>query len=271
MNINKKICFLVLAIILVGCKKNEKSSNHDVSYEKSQKVIHNYEPISIKDSLIVAKNVKITYEAEIPSFNNLKTKSILDSMYFNYNGLPSYSKEEIEHYLIADKKKFLDSIKMNFKESKVAFNNLRIQKKQKVISIENGYLHLQFYNSLDFGNFKHTYFYKEKVFDLQNEKKMVLNDITKMPISRLENLLLKNIDQLTNKSKDMAGDLKNSEMVLVDVIPVTDNFYFDEEYLYFHYNPNEIAAYNAGDIIIPISWKELSGTLKDDFAERLKK
>jgi Fe-S cluster assembly protein SufB len=54
------------------------------------------------------------------------------------------------------------------------------------------------------------------------------------------------------------------------VVPATDNFYFDQKNLYFHYSPYEITAFAAGDIIIPISWDELKGTLNEEFKERMK-
>ena len=63
-------------------------------------------------------------------------------------------------------------------------------------------------------------------------------------------------------------EVKNSDMLLVDKIPVTDNFYFDEKNLYFHYSPYEIAAFAAGDITIPIPWTDLAGTLNEEFKSR---
>ena len=50
----------------------------------------------------------------------------------------------------------------------------------------------------------------------------------------------------------------------------TENFYFDDKNLYFHYSPYEIAAFAAGDITIPVSWEDLKGTLNAEFKERMK-
>jgi len=58
-------------------------------------------------------------------------------------------------------------------------------------------------------------------------------------------------------------------MLLVDVIPATDNFYFDDKNMYFHYSPYEIAAFAAGDLVIPVSWQELKGSLNPEFKERM--
>ncbi|WP_435525016.1 RsiV family protein [Chryseobacterium indoltheticum] len=104
-----------------------------------------------------------------------------------------------------------------------------------------------------------------RVFDLKNNKKLDLKDITTMPKARLEELLMKNIDKLPSGTTDSDGPVKNSDMLLVDVIPANKDFYFDENNLYFHYSPYEIAAFAAGDIVILVSWKELDGTIDPEF------
>ena len=91
-----------------------------------------------------------------------------------------------------------------------------------------------------------------------------------MPKARLEELLMKNLDKLPSGTTDSDGPVKNSDMLLVDVIPANKDFYFDEKNLYFHYSPYEIAACSAGDIVIPVSWKELDGTINPEFKKRMK-
>ncbi len=91
-----------------------------------------------------------------------------------------------------------------------------------------------------------------------------------MPKARLEALLMKNINTIPSGTTDSQGAVKNSDMLLLKTIPANENFYFDEKNLYFHYSPYEIAAFAAGDIIIPVSWEELKGTLTSQFKERMK-
>ncbi len=91
-----------------------------------------------------------------------------------------------------------------------------------------------------------------------------------MPSGAIEAILMKNINTIKSGTTDENGEVKNSEMLLVDKIPVSDNFYFDDKNLYFHYSPYEIAAFAAGDITIPVSWEELKGTLNAEFKERMK-
>ncbi|WP_238555597.1 RsiV family protein [Chryseobacterium sp. P1-3] len=91
-----------------------------------------------------------------------------------------------------------------------------------------------------------------------------------MPKSKIEEILMKNINKINGGASDGDGEINNSEMLLVEKIPASDNFYFDEKNLYFHYSPYEIAAFAAGDIIIPVSWEELKGTLNAEFKERMK-
>ncbi|MCS3869009.1 hypothetical protein J3D55_001925 [Chryseobacterium ginsenosidimutans] len=90
-----------------------------------------------------------------------------------------------------------------------------------------------------------------------------------MPKSKLEALLMKNIDKINSGTTDDKGKVNNAEMLLVEVIPATKNFYFDDKNLYFHYSPYEITAFAAGDITIPISWEELKTTLNPEFKKRM--
>jgi len=39
--------------------------------------------------------------------------------------------------------------------------------------------------------------------------------------------------------------------------------------MYFHYSPYDIAACAAGDLVIPVSWQELKGSLNPEFKERM--
>lgn len=120
------------------------------------------------------------------------------------------------------------------------------------------------------GGAHENYGFAERVFDLKTNAKVKLTDITTMPKARLEALLMKNINNILSGTTDSEGAVKNSDMLLLETIPANDNFYFDEKNLYFHYSPYEIAAFAAGDIVIPVSWEELKGTLTPQFKQRMK-
>ena len=66
-------------------------------------------------------------------------------------------------------------------------------------------------------------------------------------------------------------DLANGtpELLLVDQIPLNDNFYFDKENLYFLYNQYEIAPYAAGPVLIKIPFKEIKPLLTAVFKSSL--
>ena len=114
-----------------------------------------------------------------------------------------------------------------------------------------------------------NYGFSERVFDLKNNKKIDLKDITSMQKNKMEALLKKNINKINSGTTDEKGKVNNSEMLLVDVVSPSENFYFDDKNLYFHYSPYEITAFAAGDITIPISWEELKGTLVPEFKNRM--
>ena len=68
------------------------------------------------------------------------------------------------------------------------------------------------------------------------------------------------------------GDLENgqAEMLLVKEIPLNNNFYFDQENLYFLYNQYEITAYAAGTVLIKIPFTEIKPLLTPEFKASLK-
>ena len=64
------------------------------------------------------------------------------------------------------------------------------------------------------------------------------------------------------------GDKGQVEMLLVKKIPLSNNFYFDDENLYFLYNQYEITAYAAGTVLIKIPFSDIKPLLTDAFKNR---
>lgn len=72
-------------------------------------------------------------------------------------------------------------------------------------------------------------------------------------------------------NKILMKNFKNpdqKEMLLVDKIPVNNNFYFDSQNITFVYNQYEITAYAAGVVEISIPFSELKPYLKPEFISR---
>jgi deoxyribodipyrimidine photolyase len=73
---------------------------------------------------------------------------------------------------------------------------------------------------------------------------------------------------------DILSKLENKEDKRVDFIMQTlqtlnDNFYFDQDHLYFLYNQYEITAYAAGPVLIKVPFSAIQTILKSEFKKRL--
>ena len=110
----------------------------------------------------------------------------------------------------------------------------------------------------------HGYYYEfYKVFDLQTKKTLQLADVLSDKNPKIWSKIL--MDHF------LKNDLENgqSEMLLVKEIPLNDNFYFDQDHLYFLYNQYEITAYAAGPVLIKVPFSAIQTILKSEFKKRL--
>jgi hypothetical protein len=178
----------------------------------------------------------------------------------------------LQALLEKNKNEYFNSIKKDSKEwisdmnfSQEWYSDTGMNLKSRI----NDYMHIQYIWGSYEGGAHDNYGFYERVFDLKNNKKLQLKDITSVSKTKIEAMLLKNINKINSGTTDNTGMVNNSEMLLVEVIPATENFYFDEKNLYFHYSPYEITAFAAGDITIPVSWKELKGTINPEFEKRM--
>jgi len=261
------ILIMTAAVLVISCKKNEA-----VSAAESDA------PNFVSDSVVVNDSVKIGDSLTLKAFNkvlvfpSLKEKTLLDSIYFFAPKLQDFSKNGITAYMNSDKSNLFESTK---KESKDWISDIGYSQEwydnrnMEIVSNKNDFLHIRYSGSSYMGGAHDNYYFSERVFDLKNSKRLLLSDITSADEKTLSDLLMKNIDKIPSGASDENGDVANKEMLLIDKIPVTGNFYFDDQNLYFHYSPYEIAAFAAGDITIPVSWKEIETTLKPDFKRRM--
>lgn len=272
-----KNTFAVLALssffIFSACKKSETHMDRTDKAEVNQPKAFTVDSVQVKDSVQVSDSLKIRYYSRLLVFPTIKDKNLLDSIYFDNKNIQDFSENGLQALLEKNKNEYFASVK---KDSKDFLSDLTFSQEwysdtgMNMKSNKNGYLHIEYVWGSYEGGAHDNYGFSERVFDLENNKKVVLKDITSMPKSKLEALLMKNINKINSGTTDSNGKVNNSEMLLVDIIPATENFYFDEKNLYFHYSPYEIAAFAAGDITIPVSWQELEDTVNPAFKERMK-
>lgn len=268
----KNTFFLLLAAFLAlhSCKKNETTDKTGIS-EKTQ--AFTADSVVVNDSLKVVDSLTLKYTGKMLVFPTLKEKPLLDSIYFFAPKLKDYSKAGIQSYLDSEKSAFFGSVK---KENNDWISDVRYAQQwytssdMKIVSHENGFMHIRYSGSSYMGGAHDNYFFNDRVFDLQNHRRVVLSDITSMDHESLSKLLMQNLDRKPGSATANGETVANKDMLLVDKIPVTENFYFDSQNLYFHYSPYEITAFAAGDVTIPIAWKDLGNTLNPEFKKRMK-
>ncbi|SDI39917.1 Protein of unknown function [Chryseobacterium taeanense] len=255
-----------------ACKKTENNAADTVKKDTVQVNTLSVDSVKVNDSIKLSDSLIVKYSSKMLVFPGINNKNLLDSIYFGEKNIQDFSKSGLKGWLENNKNEYFSKIKKDSKDwisdmnfSQEWYSDMTMSLKSKV----NDYLHIQYLWSSYEGGAHGNYGFLERVFDLKNNKKLELKDITSMPKAKIEALLMKNINKINSGTTDSNGKVNNSEMLLVDVIPATGNFYFDEKNLYFHYSPYEIAAYAAGDIAIPISWEELKDTINPEFKKRM--
>lgn len=256
-----------------ACKKTENNNTAAGTAVTPEAERFTADSVKIDDSIKINDSLTVKYSSRMLVFPTLKNKTLLDSIYFAEKNISDFSKNGLRNHLQKSKNEYFNQIRKDAKEwgSDLTYaQEWYSDTGMKVKSNMNGYLHVEYVWGSYSGGAHDNYGFSERVFDLENDKKVELKDITSMPAGQLEALLMKNINKINSGTTDNTGQVNNSEMLLVDKIPATGNFYFDEKNLYFHYSPYEITAFAAGDITIPVSWADLKGTLNPEFAKRMK-
>ena len=270
-------------IALASCTQKENTTVKTTTSSENTAQVKTIDSLMVNDSVRVSDKVTMQFRAKMLYFPEIKDKALQDSIYLTFadqlNGFSfaasapqktspfgEYNRETLQSFLKQTQQEYFDQTKKELQgmQSPSFAQTWYNSNKMEVKYHENGYLAIEYSADAYTGGAHGNYFFTEKTFDLENNKRMLLTDITAMPEEKISELLMKNLDKGTESKNSTRKD-----MLLVDKIPVTTNFYFDRNDLYFHYSPYEIAAYAAGDILIPISWLELKGTLNADFAKRM--
>lgn len=266
------VFFGVLAsLFFVSCKKVKKTTEENtVVGQSAEKFV--IDSVSVEDSVKISDKLALQYSSDVLVYPSVKDRALLDSIYFIYKGITDYSKKGLQDFLQKDKTDYFTETKNQSKEWIADLNypqTWNTSFKMNQISQNQDFLQIEYLSSAYEGGAHDSYWYSNRVFDLKSNKKVLLSDITTIPSAKLSQILRKNLDNIHSGTTNANGDVKNSDMLLVDSIEPNENFYFDEKNLYFHYSPYDIAAFAAGDITIPISWADLKGTIKPDFAQKM--
>ena len=113
----------------------------------------------------------------------------------------------------------------------------------------------------------HLFTTKYRIFDLQRQAEISLNDII-IPSQReiLAKILLQRLKENNNLSDEyLKENCKNqNEQCLYNEI-LNTQFYFDKDSIVFSYDPYQLAHYSAGVIELKPEYWELQGIIKDEY------
>lgn len=265
----KFLALLTLSsMLIIGCNKEKTKQENNATFDSSLvNPLSKFavDSLKLEDSLRIDKNLSLTFSSKIITFSGLESKTVLDSIYAQEDLiLEDYSKENLAKALHQKMQNYYDEEKLSLKEYKPEFSQFwNMTSAMEMISHQNQYLTIQ-YTGDGYTGGAHGYYYeKYKVFDLKNNKTVQLSDvITKEDSSVWKRILMDNF--LKNDSEN-----KQAEMLLVEEIPLNNNYYFDKENLYFLYNQYEITAYAAGPVLIKIPFSDIKPFLNSDFKKRM--
>ncbi|GAA5090613.1 hypothetical protein GCM10023210_16960 [Chryseobacterium ginsengisoli] len=247
----------------------------EIGVKKKNSTADSYSNLKIdsvieEDSLKISDSLMIKYSSKLLWFPDLENKKLLKEIYSGQN-IIDYSKEGLKKFLQDEKKNLYGQLKSKKLSNIKSKDDWQYVSQMDLKMNKNDYLYIQYYNNQFEGGEKDQYHYQERVFDLRNNKKLKLSDIVSLSKEEISKLLKTNLEKTTMMQQMKKYDQKGYAILSSANIPVTENFYFDDNNLYFHYNMNEISEnYDIGDIIVPISWDDLSENLKTDFKERMK-
>lgn len=136
---------------------------------------------------------------------------------------------------------------------------------QSVLYNDHGFVVIDFladaYTGGAHGNYGSTMY----CLDVQNKKRMILDDVVKIDSNNLQKMLERNLRiQYNIKPQDQI-----SSVLFDNFLKPNKNFYFNEKGLAFMYNPYEVASYAQGQIVVYIPFTELKSYMNPAFKERM--
>lgn len=253
----KKLLFMSLSLLIISCKKNQETTLKTDSGNVSVNQVDTLDSLQVEDSAKINSKLSAVFSSKILVFPNIKNKALLDSIYSGAGfQLNDYSKENLKKELERQKTVFFEENKTNASDLPIDFEQTWSQESyMSKVSSHKDVLTLT-YSITGFSGGAHGFnnsIYKN--FDLKKEKVIGLQDLFNDPQKMdWHKILSSHFD-----------DPDQKEMLLVDKIPVNNNFYFNNKEITFVYNQYEITAYAAGVVMITIPFSELKPFLKPDF------
>ena len=237
--------------------------------EKQTKDIINDNFISVSDSVKINEMVKYSFNAEFIVLEWITDINLLEKIYAPMGiQTDDYSKNGIKKALVEKKEKTFSEKKedewlKNWDSSDAwvldLYDNIKMNVFSKTDTLLTILYSFETYEGGAHGSYGECY----KIFDLKNNKQILLTNIIKNTKDKIWNEILMNkFIQQYDETKDM---------LLEDTISLNDNFFFDDKEITFVYNHYEITAYAAGIIFIQIPFYEIKNLLTDDFVEFVKK
>ncbi len=254
------------SLVLFSCSKKQTTEVNIPTFDKdtiAAEAAFKMDSIKISDSIKAGTNLTLAYDNSVLLFPTITNKTVLDSIYApTLLKTNDYSKTGFATAFEEDKSNF-------YKESKpkdfqpASHQTWDTQSHMSVFSNQDDMLTIRYTNG-GFSGGAHGY-YNElyKIFDLKNNKSILLSDVVKNPKDKIWNQLL--MDSFTKNDKDGQKD-----MLLEKVIPLNTNFYFGNKSITFVYNQYEITAYAAGVVYITLDYKDVKDQLKPEFLQRVR-
>ena len=258
----------LVSLISLSCNKEKKtveSSSIETPVKTEVPAKFTVDSIRISDSLKIDKNLTLAFQSKLLVFPQIKDSVLLDSIYSRENiKTKDFSKTNLLKELGNKKTQFYAETKESIKDWKPDFKSTwNLNSDMKLFSNKNELLTIK-YSGDGFTGGAHGYYYEfYKIFDLKNNKTLHLSDVFSERDPKIWSRIL--MDNF------LKNDLKKgqAEMLLVKEIPLTENFYFGEEHIYFLYNQYEITAYAAGTVLIKVPYSAIKPLLKNDLKARL--
>ena len=260
-----KNLFFLFTIIIFALTSCEKSKNNQDAEKTIAPNVFAIDSVKLADSITVNKKLSLAFHAQVLVFPSIKNKTLMDSIYSVVDiSLPEYAAENLRNALNVQKEKFYTETKLSLNDFSPDFKqNWEQHSYMKLFSTLNDFMIIQYTDDGYTGGAHGYYNEMYKVFDTKKNQTLQVKNIIKNPENKIWAKIL-----LANYLKTEVAN-GNAELLLVDEIPLNNNFYFDKENLYFLYNQYEIAPYAAGPVIIKIPFIEIKSFLTPEFRTEL--
>jgi hypothetical protein len=131
---------------------------------------------------------------------------------------------------------------------------------------DKGILQIELNVSAYEGGFHEIFVNHHICLDMNRKKRIFLKDILQPDIAKITAQLNAGI----RKQLKLSPTEQLSDQLLVDAVPLTDNFFISDRGITFCYSPGEIAGFAYGGVMLFVPYTDVSNMLTDDFKKRMK-